>query len=300
MALQIAIVLAFLATSQERPELPTIDDVVGRILRTEAALDNLAVTTRYVKDQESALPGGEPIRLKMKTRFVVDRQGRSWYECEGEQANFGPNGETTTYKGRWSTAFDGKAATSMTFGSDGKAQFAGIDDYPSWHGVNPLEFTTDYFQKPITKELRERKGRVLERTMWKSRPVVLVETEVYTADDGSGWKTRYWIDMERGVVVRRAALVKRDEAIGFREYTYIESDGHKEIEPGIWLPETVIYESRSLSRDGGPAKTSWRFEGLNSNWRVNQDIPVDRFRLKFPEDVPVTDRRSKRPTAAAK
>ncbi len=122
----------------------------------------------------------------------------------------------------------------------------------------------------------------------------------FTSKDGKGWKTRYWIDMERGVIVRRTALLQRTPDQGFREYTRIESDDHKEIVPGIWLPMRVLYESVDVPKDGGPEVMSWRFEGGNADWVVNKKVPDSLFRLTFPDDVPVSDHRKPKPSADAK
>ncbi|APW60781.1 hypothetical protein [Paludisphaera borealis] len=304
MALHLALLIVCLAPARFEaapPPLPTIDEVLARLDRTEAAIDNLSVTTRYVKHDRSMMPGNKPVRVEMTTKFVVDREGRSWYDCEGEQVNFGPKkGEVRTYKGRWSMAFDGKVATSLTSGADGKPHFAEISDYPAWHGVNPLEFTTRYFQKTVTSTLRAKKGRVVEWKARQSRPVVVAETEVFTSKDGTEWKQRFWIDIERGVIVRRAALMMRTPEQGFREYTRIESDDHEEIAPGIWLPMRVLYESVDVPQDGGPEAMSWRFEGVNSDWVVNKKLPDGLFRLTFPEDLQVNDHRKPKPPTDAK
>jgi hypothetical protein len=280
--------------------LPTIDAVIARLEKTQAAIDNLSVSTRFVMHQESEPPGGEPIRIEMATKFVVDREGRSWYECEGEQVTFGPKqGEARIYKGRWSCAFDGKEATFLTSGADGKPHFGEISDYPAWHGVNPLEYTTRYNHKTVSSTLRAKKGRVVEWQTRQSRPVVVAETEAVTVD-GKGWKQRFWIDMERGVVARRAALMMRTPEQGWREYTRIESDDHRVIAPGIWLPMRVLYESVSIPKDGGPEVMSWRYEGVNSDWAVGKKLPNGLFRLTFPEDLQVNDHRKAKQPATEK
>jgi hypothetical protein len=136
--------LAATADKEETaPPSVTAKQVVAVLERTESAIRNLAVHTEYVKLQKFALPVAKPVQMQMTTEFLVDREGRTWYECVGEQVNIGQDG-VRTYRGRWRAAYDGQLAATLTGGADEKFHFATLERSPSWHGVNPLEFTTHY------------------------------------------------------------------------------------------------------------------------------------------------------------
>jgi predicted amidohydrolase len=269
---------------------PTLEALIAGLEKTEAAIRNLAVTTAYVKLQKFGLPVAEPVKLQMTTKFVADSRGRSWYDAVGEQVNVGPKpNEVRLYRGRWQATFDGKVARSLTGDDQGAWHAAGLDDHPSWHGVHPHEFTTHYFGKPVSQLLREKGAAVVGPAEWDGRPVVLVETVPVVREQA--WRYRFWIDPERRTVVRRAALVRHGEGQPWQEYTRIEGRDYQEAAPGIWLPGRVVYESLDVRRDGGPAGLSWRFDGRNQDWKVNGEVPAEAFQLRFPEGVPVTDRR---------
>jgi hypothetical protein len=279
--------LAVLAALDGAPR-PTAEEVIARLEKTEAKIRNLSVTTEYVKLQKDFLPVTEPVRMRLTTAFIVDRDGRTRYECVGEQVNRGPDG-VTTYRGRWRSAYDGKVAASLSGGVDGPLLAAALDRWPAWHGVNPLEFTTHYFQKPVSRFLGGKGVRVVGQEERDSRPVAVVEGEPVTVD-GKGWKYRIWVDMERGVVVRRAGLIQYPGQ-DWREYTRIETRGYEEVRPGIWLPAYVKYESLHTTKDGGPEQIHWSYEGRNLGWEVNRELPEGAYHLDFPASVTVNDHR---------
>ena len=269
------------------PAPPSIDSLVAGLEKTEASIRDLAVSTDYVKLQKFPLKVDKPIRMGLRTEFVVTRDGKGRYECIGEQVNSGRDG-VKTYPGRWRCAYDGEVARSMAGDVDGRFHFGEIDRYPSWHGVNPLEYTTHYNREPVSRALKERPPAFAGRGEWDGRPVVMIDTA--TTINGAAYKARYWIDPERRIVVRRALMIQRAPDKPWQEYSRIESRDHKEIIPGIWLPMRIKYESVTLPKNGKPEEVSWSYEGTNSDWKVNQDPPASTFRLEFPPDVRITDR----------
>jgi hypothetical protein len=122
-----------------------------------------------------------------------------------------------------------------------------------------------------------------------SRPVTVMEGEPVTVD-GKGWKYRFWVDLERGIVVRRAGLIRYPDQ-DWREYTRIESRGHEEVAPGIWLPAYVKYESIHTTKAAGREQISWSYEGHNLGWEVNRDLPGGTFHLDVPSSATISDHR---------
>ncbi|MCH7725305.1 MAG: protein kinase, partial [Planctomycetes bacterium] len=269
---------------------PSLADLIEGLQKTEAAIKNLSVTTEYVKLQKFSLPVEEPVRMELVTKAIVTSDGRAWNDCVGQQVNIEPNGkDVRIYRGRWRSAFDGKVAHSMSAYEDGDFSFGSIDGYMGWHGINPQEFTTHYFGKPISTYLLRPGSSVVRQVMWDDRKVTIVETAPRGTRDKR--KYRFWIDPERRVVVRRTIMAQFKPGQEFREYSRIESRAHQEIRGGIWLPERMKYESVEVIDYTKPEELSWSYTGTNKDWKVNQDLPDETFRFDFPKNVRVTDNR---------
>lgn len=266
--------------------------LIAGLEKTEKVIQNLSVTTKYIKRQLFLLPVEEPIQMEMELKAIVTQDGRGWNDCVGEQVNIEPNGkDVRIYKGRWQGAFDGKVARRMqAYGENGDFSFGSISTTLTWHGINPLEFTTHYFRKPVSHLLKDKNATVVKQVVWDGRRVTIVDTTPTKAKR----KYRFWIDPERQIVVRRAALIQFAADQEFQEYTRIESRKHQEIKPGIWLPTVVKYESVEVTKERTPEKLSWSYAGTCRDWKVNQTLADGTFVLEFPEGVRVTDRRPKR------
>ena len=266
--------------------------IIVRLKRTEDAIENLAVTTDYIKLQKFMLPVDEPVRMRVATQAVVETRGkngkapRAWNDSQGQQVSVKPDGKSVELRdGRWQGAFDGEVARKLQGGA-----FASLNDVLTWHGIPVLHFTTHYFDKPVSTLLSEKEARVVRHEQFDGRRVVVMDTKVSKANR----KYRFWIDQERSIVVRRAALVRVKDDQPFQEYTFIESTGHKEIAPGIWLPMKVKYESVEPATEERPRQLSWSYEGTNRDWKVNQRLEDSQFTLEFPDGAIVNDHRSKR------
>jgi hypothetical protein len=291
------LLLALLVTGPD-DERKSVADAIASLERTEAAIRDLAVVTEYVKLQKYPLKVDRPVHMGLRTEFIVTRDGKGWYDCVGEQVNSGPD-FVKTYPGHWRCAYDGETARTLTGDVHGSYHSASIDRFPAWHGVNPLEYTTHYNREPVSQTLKERPAVFVCRDTWEGRPVVILETPATI--NGGAYKSRFWIDPERRIVVRRALMLQREPGKSpWYEYSRIESRDHREIAPGIWLPMRFKYESVTPLKDGKPEELAWSYEGTNSAWKVNQDPPTSTFRLEFPPDVPVNDHRRPPPAGAVR
>lgn len=286
--LALAVVLAALATADDPPP-PSADEVIARLERTEASFRNLSVAAEFVSLQREPSADSELIGVRFTTMFVVDREGRLRHEWVGEMVNLGPGGTVKLVPSRGRNAYDGEVATSLSGSYDGSWATAGLDRHPSYRGINPLESTTHYFGEPVSRFLGPHAPRVVGVDKFDERPTVIVEGEPKVVD-GDGWKYRFWVDMERGVVVRRAGLIQKPGQ-EWREYTRIESRAHEEIRPGVWLPTHVKYESLDVRKPDGRDRVLWSNEGRNIAWEVDRELPDGFFRLAFPASAVVTDRR---------
>lgn len=170
---------------------------------------------------------------------------------------------------------------------EGKLMENRIDGNPSWHGVDPREFTTHYMRRPITAHLREPGVEITERVRWDGHDVVILESKPLGTDVQRRY--RFWIDPKRRAVVRRTIVIQYQPDQPWQEYTRIVCRDYREIVPGIWLPTRVRYESVDVDGQLSPEKLAWSFEGINREWKVNQDLPDDTFDFVKKRDTPPND-----------
>ena len=281
-------------SGRESGDAKELCQLIAGLKKTERTIVNLSVTTEYIKRQIFLLPVQEPVRMSLITKAIVARDGRQWNDCLGEQVNIEADGKTVRlYRAHTRGAFDGKVARQLKGRGDGRFESGSVADVLSWHGVNLLEFTTHYFGSPVSELLKVRGAKIVKHDQWDMRPVVILDTTPRGMD--SKRKYRFWIDPERKIVVRRAILIQFQPDQKYQEYMRIESQGHREIEPGIWLPDRVKYESVEVTADLKPEKLSWGYEGKNTDWKVNQDLPEETFVLSFPDNIRVEDHRDQDP-----
>lgn len=256
-----------------------------------AAIKNISVTTDYKKRHVYGLPFDAPIELTFVTKTIIDSEGRLRVETTGQQINIEPDGKSArAYNGRWETVFQKGEARSLTW-YESNPPTASIDSFPSLHGIHPQEITTHFQSKPVSEIIRTGAAEVTERVMWDDRPVTIVQTTPHqNANDARRY--RFWIDLERNVVVRRAISIRYAEGQPWQEYARIENHDYQEVVPGIWLPGKVKYESLEVTPELTPAKLSWSFEGTNHDWMINRELPADTFELAFPEGTLVNDHRT--------
>lgn len=295
---KMSLTTAVINGDQQRGASAELNRVLNDLEQVHRTIRNLSVTTDFVKRQSFLLPVTEPVEMKFVMKAVVDSGGNVRSDTEGQQVNIEPDGKSVRlYDGRWVTAYRHNEIRGMPAGEarrlewyEGRPSGASLDNHPTWHGIDPREFTTHYQHNLVTNIVRERGAEIAERATWDGRDVVVIQT--VPRGDEQLRRYRFWIDPERKVIVRRAVAVqyKRDQP--WQEYTRIECRNYREVAAGIWLPERVKYESVEVSPDLTPEKLSWRYEGLNRDWKVNQEIPAGTFDLEFPDGVHVNDHRS--------
>src|SRR5947209_10997180 len=97
--------LVVLLLAIARDETPDLAPIVAGLEKTEAMIRDLSVATDYVKLQKYPLKVEKPVRMGLRTEFIVTRDGKAWYDCIGEQVNTGAGG-VKTYPGHWRAAYD--------------------------------------------------------------------------------------------------------------------------------------------------------------------------------------------------
>ncbi len=264
--------------------------ILDGLHQTEKAIRNLSVTTDYVKRQMFLLPVDKPVEMTLVTKAVIDHEGRSHEDTDGQRGDVDSNGKTLSlHRGRWIGTDNGKSVRRLDYWHGNNWSRATHEDAFTWHGIDPREFTTHFRGRVVSDIVRQPGSRIAGRTTRNGRAVVVVETAPFGPAEPR--RHRFWIDPERRIVVRRALEIHFTEGQPWQEYIRLEGRDHREVSPGIWLPTRITHECVRVTPELRPEELHWRYEGTNRDWRVNRELPADTFELNFPAGIEVVDYR---------
>jgi hypothetical protein len=279
----------------------TIGEVLAGLKATEARIHNLSctsdfVTKGYFRDAEGNPPrpglvehDAVEARQISAGSWIVESSGKSWCKYSGKITSVRADGSARAEEIQREAAFDGiegrhvrsrklEGAPPNTVGlvSDGF-----VDEGPS-----PLEFTTHWLRRPVSATIEACGRTIADQETWEERPVVVVETAPLR--NRHEYKTQFWVDPSRGfTVVRRRTFVRYADDRPWHPQLDCDSLDHKEVSPGIWLPQRI--ESKAFSvpaQEPEPLALVVETRGHFSDWRANEEIPDGTFRLRFPTGVP--------------
>lgn len=178
--------------------------------------------------------------------WSVTMFGEGTVRSEGVYTDdYGDGVAVTLEEARESSFESGIQTTSLTTG--GKTAPTAKD--PRTHLVvpfaSPLSMSVGFRQRPLSSFVSP-DCVIVGREEWESRPVVAVD--MTPAKERPSRQMVFWIDVERGVAVRRLvfsvsegepALVSRAEA---REFA--------KVAPGVWLPSSYGYVGYATYENG--------------------------------------------------
>jgi hypothetical protein len=249
---------------------PPVDLLLRDLRRAESAIRNLSVTTDYVKRHKLQAAGKEPVRTRFLTKATVDRAGRTWTECVGEEVHLTADGKYVGIRrGKWRSAFDGEVVQQMEALGEADFRDAATVGMLTWRGLDPRELTTHFLQKPVHEMLRD---HGVESLKWMGQNGRWIAVETLSVGTEQERKYRFWIDQERKTIVRRCLLIRSSSDAKWRDHVCLESSHHNEVEPGVWLPMITKYKSVDVS-----------YTGTSRDWRVNQTLPDGTFSLVPPQ-----------------
>lgn len=263
----------------------SIENVISGLERNEKRVENLSVTSQF-----------ENRGLDMETRHVrqtciVDAKGRVWWRAQWLNSGMGSEVEPAGGPEHADFVFDGETATTVEWRGD-RAIRANIMTYARWYGGDPFKFSLiRSHQTPFSQLLRKHKGSITGTTSWDGRQVLVVETAPVESDDRH-YKQEYLIDPDRDFTIVRYSLLRR--LAGTDEWEVNnrnESHDHSRVD-GVWLPSHTIQQIGGFMENSVPVTRS---EGRHRDWKVNADIPEDRFRLEIPVGTLTRDGRTTPP-----
>jgi thiol-disulfide isomerase/thioredoxin len=269
------------------------DAVLAGLKQAEEKVENLSVKIHWTKFYMPRLQQlDQPVKTQSDATYVTagPRRIASAYTSEG--FSVGPDKKISIYPRRGKMAFDGKLCRVLEGPREIEAWHGSIFSYATWEaGPDPREFTTNYFQEPISRDLKKRGIVLAGQTEWDGHRVTIIEIPPIKSKTGpESRKLSYWIDPQRNwLVVRRAILVQYRPDQKWQEYNRVESRDHIEVKPGIWLPRKLKLETVMVTEKQQPETLAWRNEGEARDWTVNQKLPATQFELEFPPGTPVDD-----------
>ena len=290
--LGISIALLLFATSHCAGEdLPTIEAVKTRMEQTLTLIKNLQVEEATLKRQRDFNGRDEIYEMDRETKWTVTSDGKRHYVSTGGSLSFNNQGATIVpYKTE--LAFDGEIARSIKYLSRDLAKpFSGaVADHPSSHTMNPLKMTPFWERETLLDIISGRPFHVVEQEAIYGREALVILGDPIDRDDWQ-WNYKIHFDMERGTQLKVAYVMRRPGEEEWIEYAQWAALDHTEVIPGVWLPRKYRYFSFSVKDDGSPVEFFGGLVGTFRQWKVNQQLPADRFTLTFPENLPVNDQR---------
>jgi hypothetical protein len=237
--------------------------------------------------QRNEHDAGEVRRISIGN-WTVASSGKSWCKRTGKTTFVRADGSDVAEAFESEAAFDGSLGRHMhaRIGSDGfRRPTAIVSDGFVDEGPSPLEYTTHWLRLAVSRVIEQRNARIVSQETWDDRPVVVAETA--PTRNGQEFKTQFWVDRARGfIVVRRLGLVRYGEDGRWHVNQDVGSLAHREISPGIWLPEKIEAKVFAVpASEPAELPLAEEVKGRFSEWQVNEPVPDAKFQLKFPPEL---------------
>ncbi|MFC1758831.1 M56 family metallopeptidase [Planctomycetota bacterium] len=280
-------------------DIHTIDALVAGLQNSEQAIRSLSVAMQCERIRHLTTEEVERFALrdrKIQSRFTeewsIQSDGRGWNKSVATETMTDIAGKETVQENEYERTFDGTVARSIKtkrlhsglIDKSGRIEFENAS--LTRNGMSPFDFTIRDNRSPISAIIAKQHGRVEQPGNWNGHSYAVIGT--YLKRNDGELRHEFWIDPTRGFLVARSRTFFR--ATPENEWslqTIVESSGHKEVVPGVWLPSKV--ESQWLRSDQGETPDAFmKFSGTCSNWKVNREIPASQLTLEFPEGIHVT------------
>lgn len=293
------------ASSQGHVEAaPSADDqaatqlksIVAGLMGTEEKIRSFHVSTRYESVFHFRAPGGGPPPKGLIEHDAVSSERTADVSWEITRDDGGRMEESVTsthvrsdgtqavMKEERIAVCNGSSSTTLVTihkDADGNELHRSSRlTSPVYTHPSPFDITTHYLGTPVSQLIADGDAKALGRRQWEGREVVVIEVPPVTVRADYIYKRIFWIDPERNIVVRRQSLEQRGPDKPWRLHYVVDTLGHTEVSPGIWLPRAAQVWNWAAQEDG-----SRRLVGADRitfrKWSVNAEI--DPERLKIPE-----------------
>jgi hypothetical protein len=265
---------------------PQMRDVLDGIADHEATVTSFSV--RFDIESASFTEAGQTGSCVWHDTVLCDRIGR--YRIEGERLM------NAAVPRRDVQVFDGQVRREA-FGEQGTLSIGmtGSRATPFFLPINPFEIIWQFQEGAATSAYLEKRNATLvgeipwEDRAGEKRSVWAIETRAVDGKDGITRKAQVYVDHERGfVVVRKAMLAHRSDAIEWVTNWSIELRDHAEAASGVWVPTTIEFINYYIFHDNrtSPAQT---VRCRATQWSINPQLDQATFAFSFPKGVAVND-----------
>jgi protein involved in polysaccharide export with SLBB domain len=291
------------ATTQDEPSnapLATVEEVIESLQSSEEAVKSLIVKYHCESEMNLVRPGSKPqpefpieddavsMKRVADVSWEVLADGRGRMNAQIRRTNTRFDGSTNTKHEEFTSAFDGSTAAILTArkqpdGTEISRRVRLSQQFDRSHH-SPFDFSTQHLGTPISQLLVERAAVPVQMERWEDRPVVVVEASPFTVRDDYIVRHRFWVDLERGIAVRRQSFVQRGEGKPWALHLQIDGKQHTEVKPGIWLPKVVDTWNYHVTTEGQDFLVSKEHFEV-SEWKVNEDIDESRLVPDFSAEL---------------
>ena len=277
----VAIVLSLVLIGNDDAGI-TLDEIRQRVSAREALLYPYEVQVEYTETRPSPDDPSKVTELKGDYSILVDKGGRFSFECAEERA--GPAGTVRQEK---SGTFNGTEVRYIhrQVIPRGPTFQAGVINKPGASPVQPPR----QFVTPIRTVLEAEETRVIGSVALGEHQVVLVERLEQRAffQTTSEWRSRLYFNPDHGFAVERAEMARRDKPDEeWQKCLSMDLQSFKELRNGLWLPQLVVAEQRSIRKAGwGP----WERRTSKIEWAFPKSVPDAVFEFDFPPGTQVTN-----------
>jgi hypothetical protein len=142
--------------------------------------------------------------------------------------------------------------------------------------ASPFEMTVCHQRKPISELLAAEGAAFVDHQDWEGRSMAVVETPPVEVREDYIYRRQYWIDVERGTVVRRLTYARLGEGKPWGLHLQYQGTEYAEVAPGIWTPGK--YETRNyvVDEDGGHFLANREHYAI-TQCKVNSAVDPARF-----------------------
>ena len=304
LAFALGLPLSAAATDDDQAAFPPSVEEIIRILKArEDAIETLQVTSLCLEEITLLKPGAKhdanfPIadnlasmNRKAEIAWEVTREGAGRMTAKMQCTNTRDDGTTFDSRETILSTCAGAGAGGRWLETDRQRDGADLADigratqnFQLTH-VGPFDFTTRQVGTPISKILADGEAKFIETQRWDERPVVVLEAKPKAIRDDYILRQRFWVDVERGVAVRRQSLVQRGEGKPWGLHYQVDATKYAEAAPGVWLPGRVDTLNYHVSDEGQDFLTS-KARFVITDWIVNKKIDASRFDVDLPEQAP--------------
>jgi hypothetical protein len=274
---------------------PRVAELIAALQRTEAAIESLEVEYVCLSNLQLGPPGKPPLAglieddavaivRRATVSWVAHRDGRGRIDAAIERTHVRQDGSEVHHEDEHVSAFDGKVGAKVTRRRLPTGEIG--EDYDSTNGVvpshqSPFDLTVRDLGTPMSQRLVEGRATFMRDDEYENRAVAVVETLPELVSETWTSRREFWIDAERGVVVRRLIYAQRGPGLPWGLHLEFDATRFTEVRPGLWLPGAVAEQNRTVGQVGGDYVASRENYAIDK-WTVNGEIAPQRFAVPGP------------------